>query len=168
MERLVSQLLNKKINMIVAMGNNHEIGKDNKLLWHLPDDLKFFKMKTAGQAIVMGYNTFKSLPGILPNRKHIVLTSKKEKINGVTIVHNLDELFEVINEINEEIYIIGGAQIYRQLIDFVDTMYITKVDLNIEADTFFPIFDENEWNIKELGENENNKIEFKHLEYKRK
>lgn len=157
------------LSIIAAIGKNNELGYKNDLIWHLPDDLKFFKEKTTGKTIVMGYNTFLSLPKLLPNRKHIVLSTDKLDIKDVTSFTNLDELIKFIKEIDEEVFIIGGASIYKQFINLVDKMYLTEVESEFKkADVYFPDFNKNEWERVELLENENNNIKFKHIEYRKK
>ena len=155
------------LSIIVARGKNNEIGRDNTLIWHLPDDLKFFRIKTNGKTIVMGYNTFKSLPHMLPNRNHVVLTHKNISIENVKIFHNKEDVLKYIKTIDDEVFIIGGASIYKLFIDDVDTMYITEVLKEFDADAFFPEFDKTKWEQENLGENENNDIKFKHIKYKR-
>jgi dihydrofolate reductase len=157
------------LTIIAAIGKNNELGYKNDLIWHLPDDLKFFKEKTTGKTIVMGYNTFLSLPRLLPNRRHIVLSANKLDIEGVESFTNLDELIEFIRKIDEEVFIIGGASIYKQFIDLVDKMYLTEVESEFkEADVYFPEFDKENWEREELLENENNNIKFKHIQYRKK
>ena len=157
------------LTIIAAIGKNNELGYKNDLIWHLPDDLKFFKEKTTGKTIVMGYNTFLSLPRLLPNRRHIVLSANKLDIEGVESFTNLDELIEFIRKIDEEVFIIGGASIYKQFIDLVDKMYLTEVESEFkEADVYFPEFNKENWEREELLENENNNIKFKHIQYRKK
>lgn len=157
------------LTIIAAIGKNNELGYKNDLIWHLPDDLKFFREKTTGKTIVMGYNTFLSLPKLLPNRKHIVLSSDKLDIKDVTSFNNLEDLIKFIKEIDEEVFIIGGASIYKQFIGLVDKMYLTEVESEFkEADVYFPEFNKDEWERIELLENENNNIRFKHIEYRKK
>ncbi|MBQ2408433.1 MAG: dihydrofolate reductase [Bacilli bacterium] len=157
------------LTIIAAIGKNNELGYKNDLIWHLPDDLKFFREKTTGKTIVMGYNTFLSLPKLLPNRKHIVLSSDNLDIKDVTSFTNLEDLIKFIKEIEEEVFIIGGASIYKQFIDLVDKMYLTEVESEFkEADVYFPEFNKDEWERIELLENENNNIRFKHIEYRKK
>ena len=157
------------LTIIAAIGKNNELGYKNDLIWHLPDDLKFFREKTTGKTIVMGYNTFLSLPKLLPNRKHIVLSSDKLDIKDVTSFTNLEDLIKFIKEIEEEVFIIGGASIYKQFIGLVDKMYLTEVESEFkEADVYFPEFNKDEWERIELLENENNNIKFKHIEYRKK
>jgi dihydrofolate reductase len=157
------------ITIIAAIGKNNELGYKNDLIWHLPNDLKFFKEKTTGKTIVMGYNTFLSLPRLLPNRKHIVLSEKKIDNEEVTTVNNLDDLIKLIKSIDEEVFIIGGASIYAQFANIADKMYLTEVDNEFDlADVYFPEINKTEWNITEIGSNEDNNIKYKHMEYRRK
>lgn len=157
------------ITIIAAIGKNNELGYKNDLIWHLPNDLKFFKEKTTGKTIVMGYNTFLSLPRLLPNRKHIVLSDKKIDNEEVTTVNNLDDLIKLIKSIDEEVFIIGGASVYAQFANIADKMYLTEVDNEFDlADVYFPEINKTEWNITEIGSNEDNNIKYKHMEYRRK
>lgn len=135
------------LSIIVAMGNNRAIGKDNKLLWHLPNDLRNFKERTYGKIIIMGRKTFESLPNVLPGRHHIVLTAnKKYKVHHeqVTVVNSMDELFAVINH-NEENFVIGGGAVYKALMPYCSNLYVTLVHEDFEADTYFPEINPYEW-----------------------
>lgn len=138
-----------KIAIIVAVGKNNEIGKDNQLLWHLSADLKRFKELTTGHAIIMGRNTFESLPkGALPNRTNVVLSRNKNFAPSNTLVFDsLDAaLVHLSNE--EVVFIIGGADLYKQTIALADTLYLTKVHAEFtDADTFFPTFDRSQWKL---------------------
>ena len=157
------------ITIIAAIGKNNELGYKNDLIWHLPNDLKFFKEKTTGKTIVMGYNTFLSLPRLLPNRKHIVLSSIKIDNEEVTTIDNLEDLIKFIKEIDEEVFIIGGATVYAQFAKIADKMYLTEVENEFDlADVYFPEINKEEWNITEIGSNEDNNIKYKHMEYRRK
>lgn len=132
------------ISLIVAVSKNNAIGKDNKLLFHIKEDLAFFKKTTMNKTIVMGRKTFESLPGVLPSRKHIVITRDKNyKIDNpnVEVKYNLIDVLKEYKNSSKELFIIGGGEIYKQSIEsgLVDRMYITKVDKLVEgADTFFP------------------------------
>lgn len=132
------------ISLIVAVSKNNAIGKDNKLLFHIKEDLAFFKKTTLNKTIVMGRKTFESLPGILPSRKHIVITRDKDyKIDNpnVEVRHSLIEVLNEYKHSSKELFVIGGGEIYKQSIEsgLLDRMYITKVDKIVEgADTFFP------------------------------
>lgn len=158
----------KNLSLIVAVGKNREIGKDNKLLWHIPEDLKFFKEKTDGKTIIMGSNTFYSLPKVLPNRHHIVLTlDEYEFPSDVEVYHNFDDLLKNLEKKDEQMFIIGGAAIYNLFIDYVDSMYITEIDKEYDADRFFPEFDKNKWNRTVLSENSFDGVEYRHVLYER-
>lgn len=137
------------LSIIVAVGENNEIGKDNKLLWHLPNDLKYFKKVTNGGIIIMGRKTFESLPFVLPNRHHIVITNDVNyKINNenVTIVHSIDEIKNYIQD-EKEYFVIGGGSIYKLLLQYCGTLYVTKVYKSFDADTFFPEINNKEWDL---------------------
>lgn len=135
------------LSIIVAMGKNRSIGKDNKLLWHLSNDLKKFKERTYGKTIIMGRKTFESLPKILPGRHHIVLTTNKDykaHHEQVTVVNSIDELFSVINH-NEENFVIGGGTVYEALMPHCSNLYVTLVHKEFKADTYFPEINYDEW-----------------------
>lgn len=153
-----------KINMIVSVSENWAIGKDNKLLWKLSSDLKNFKEITSGNTVVMGLNTFKSLPnGALPNRKNIVLTDDSSfNLSNVQIAYNIDNVFELVKN-DENIFIIGGASIYRQFLEYTDTLYLTVVHTIIDGDTFFPELDLQKWNlVSEKFKSKDNINEYDH------
>jgi dihydrofolate reductase len=127
-------------SLIVAHGKNFEIGKDNKLLWHLSDDLKNFKEHTLNKPIVMGRKTYESIGRPLPKRTNIILTQNQDlKLEGCLVMHSYEEVDQWAkqNNINELVYI-GGGKIYQDVIDRVDKMYITLVHGEFNADTFFP------------------------------
>lgn len=132
------------IAMIVAMAQDRVIGKDNRLLWHLPKDLQHFKTLTDGHIIVMGRKTFESLPKLLPNREHWVLTkniSYRPKYEGARVFTDVDSLVSAIGE-HETVYIIGGAEIYTMFMKKADRLYITEIDAAFEGDAYFPAIDE--------------------------
>lgn len=138
------------LSIIVATDQNNAIGKDNSLLWHISEDLKRFKEITSGHKILMGRKTFESLPGILPNRPHIVLTRDMNfsvDSDKVTVIHNLDEVISNYKNSDEEIFIIGGGEIYNLLMPYADKLYLTKVKKAFDADTFFPQIDLNNWEV---------------------
>lgn len=158
-----------KLSLIAAIGQNNELGKDNGLLWNLPGDLKFFKEVTTGKTIVMGYNTYQSLPRKLQNRKYIVLTFKNRELDPeIEIFHDKESFLDAIKERDEEIFIIGGASIYKQFIDICDTLYLTEIESTKEADVYFPSFDKAKYNQELLKENVDNGIKYKHMIYRRK
>ena len=132
------------IALIVAADENNAIGFQNKMLWHLPNDLKFFKNKTWGMPIIMGRKTMESLGKPLPGRHNVVISSQKDLIlTGATVVHDLNEAITEAETANvNEIMIVGGGEIYKQAIEFADTIYLTRVHASVEeVDTYFPVID---------------------------
>lgn len=159
----------KNITMIAAVGKNKELGKDNKLLWHLPEDLNFFKQQTMGKPIIMGKKTLDSLPRLLPGRLHLVLTHQQlEETNQVKVFRDIDSLVEFIKTLDQEVMVIGGAQVYKQMLDLSDKMILTEVEAETEADVYFPEFNKDEWEQKLLCEHQYEDIHYKHLIYTRK
>ena len=159
----------KNITMIAAVGKNLELGKDNELLWRIPEDLQFFKQQTLGKKIVMGKKTLDSLPGLLPKRTHIVLTHQElEPSERLIVFHDITELKEYLKQLREEVMIIGGAQIYQQFIDDADKLVLTEIDGEKEADVYFPSFDKNDWEQEVLCEHQYEDVKYKHLVYTRK
>ena len=140
-----------KIAMIAAVAENNAIGINNKMPWYLPGDLRYFKAITMGKAIIMGRKTFDSLRKPLPGRTNIVITRDQNwQHDGVKVVHSLDEALTLAEDIalingNDEVMVIGGAQIYEQALDKADRLYLTRVYQSFEGDAFFPEIDENEW-----------------------
>jgi len=135
------------ITIIAAAGNNNELGKDNKLLWHLPDDFKRFKKLTTGHHIIMGRKTFESFPKPLPNRIHLVITRNKNyQPEGAIVVHSMKEALEIAKG-DEQSFIIGGGEIYKIGMDIADKIELTKVNSEFEADTFFPEIPSKEWEL---------------------
>ncbi len=125
------------ISIIAALGKNRVLGKDNELLWRIPDDLKRFKELTTGHPIIMGSKTYESIGKPLPNRTNIVLTKDSDyEAPGTIVVHSLEEAFEKAE--NEEIFVIGGGQIYALALPYADKLYLTLIDDKKEGDTFFP------------------------------
>ncbi|MDN5478175.1 MAG: dihydrofolate reductase [Chryseobacterium sp.] len=132
--------------IVVAMGEKNEIGFDNKLLWHLPTDLKHFKDLTSGHPIIMGRKTYESIGKALPNRTNIVISRKKNWFEeGILIVGSIKEALKFAKKIDENIFIIGGGKIYEQTIDMADKLEVTLVKADLEADTFFPKIDMKIW-----------------------
>jgi len=138
------------VSLVVAMSTNNAIGKDNQLLWHLPADLKHFKEITSGHTIIMGRKTYESIGKALPNRRNIVITRNKVlRLTGVEVMHSLEEALNSSEDENE-VFIIGGAEIFNQSIKLADKIYLTRIHENYEADTFFPKIDEDCWLESEL------------------
>jgi dihydrofolate reductase len=140
----------KPISIIVAIASNNAIGKDNDLLWHISDDLKRFKRITSGHPVIMGKNTFYSLPiRPLPKRRNIVLTDVKgELIEGCEMAYSIEESIELMDD-SQENFIIGGGSIYNQFMPLAQKLYITKVHRDFDADTFFPDIDLSIWKLVE-------------------
>ena len=135
------------ISIIVAVAKNGVIGKDNQLLWRLPDDLKRFKQLTLGHPMIMGRKTFESIGKPLPGRTSIVITNQKDfSVEGILVAHSLDEALNIARGLEEkEAFIIGGGEIYKQALPLTDHLYVTEVDLVIDGDTFFEITNPAAW-----------------------
>ncbi len=133
-----------RISIISAIAKDRAIGKGNRLLWDIPEDLEHFKKITLGHPVIMGQKTYESLKGPLPKRVNIILTLNKDyKASGCTIAYSIDEAIKVASEKdNNEIFFIGGGQIYSQAIKFADRLYLTIVEGEYEADTYFPDYSE--------------------------
>lgn len=137
----------RTVSIIVAMDENRAIGKDQQLLWRLPNDMRFFKETTTGHTVIMGRKTFETLPnGALPNRRNIVLTSDPDaRYANCTVCRSLQEAL-LLTETEEEVFIIGGGSLYEQTLPIADKLYITIVHHSFDAaDTFFPEFDFEDW-----------------------
>lgn len=154
-------------SMIAAVGKNRELGKNGGLIFKLPTDLKFFKETTIGHPVLVGERTFRSLPGVLPGRKHYVLTRKDfETPENVEIIHDLDKFVSENADSDEEIFVIGGGMVYKQMLEHANKLYLTEVEAeDSEADTFFPEFDKSKYNRVELGKGEDNGIKFTFVRY---
>lgn len=137
--------------LVVAMANNRAIGKDNQLLWHLPEDLQYFKRITMGKPMIMGRKTFESIGRPLPGRLNIVVTRQTDwQHAGTVVAHSIEEAQRIAQgqaEIDQanEIMLIGGAELYASAIKFSDRIYLTRVDTEIQGDAFFPEIDEKVW-----------------------
>jgi dihydrofolate reductase len=159
-----------KITMIAAAAENNALGKDNDLVWHLPDDFKRFKQLTTGHHIIMGRKTFETFPKPLPNRVHIVITRKKDyKKEGAVVVHSLEEALELAKE-DEQPFVIGGGEIYHLALEKADKIELTRVHGTFEADAFFPKIDEANWKLVSSDfhpRDEKHKYGFTYLTYQR-
>lgn len=162
------------VSSIVAASLNRAIGKDNKLLWHLPADLQFFKKTTMGCPVVMGRKTFQSIGRVLPGRKNVVITRDKDFNSDnqfdLTVVHSLDEALVRLNAENE-IFIIGGGEIFNQSMHLVDNIYYTIVKTKIEGDIYFPEIDMNEFHLvweEEHEADEKNGYDYTFQKYERR
>ena len=161
------------LSIIVAKASNNVIGKNNSLIWHLPEDLKRFKSLTTGHTIIMGRRTFESLGRVLPNRKHVILCNdmKMDIVDeNIEILEDISMLDKYINS-EEENFIIGGATIYRLLMPYANKMYITEIDQEFEGDVSFPEINKEEWNIIEIEKglkDEKNPYDYNYVTYVRK
>lgn len=163
----------KEIAIIAAIAENKAIGKDNRLLWHLSEDLKRFKRLTTGHTVVMGKKTYYSLPvRPLPNRRNLVITDvPDEQIEGCVMAYSIDDAIAKMDE-DRENFIIGGGSVYRQFLPLADRLYITNVHHSFEADTFFPDIDMSQWRLAEESEvyapDDKNPYSFSYVIYERK
>ena len=156
--------------IIAAIGKNLELGKNGDLIWHLPNDLKFFKEKTTGHKIFMGRKTFLSLPKKLPNREHFVLTTSNTNIDcEINIVNDLEKFVDENKDTTEEIFVIGGAQVYKLMLPYVTKMFLTEIeDVSLDADVYFPKFNLGDFTRRVISSNEDNGVKYSHVEYIRK
>nr|WP_294936822.1 dihydrofolate reductase [uncultured Flavobacterium sp.] len=136
------------ITLIAAAAENNALGKDNQMIWHLPDDFKRFRQLTTGHYIIMGRKTFESFPKPLPNRTHVIITRQKDYAvpEGCIVVDSLKKAIEVCPK-NEAVFIIGGGEIYQQSMAIGDKIELTKVFASPEADTFFPEINNTDWKL---------------------
>lgn len=160
------------ITLIAAAGENNELGKDNDLLWHLPDDFKRFKKLTSHHFIIMGRKTFESFPKPLPNRVHIVITTNRNYgKEGAVVVHTLDEALEKAAS-TKDIFVIGGGEIFDMALEVADKIELTRVHGTFEdADTFFPEFSKDEWELiseEKHGKDDKHKYAFTYETWIRK
>lgn len=159
----------KDITLIAAIGKNRELGKNNDLIWHLPEDLQFFKEQTINKPIVLGKNTLDSLPKLLPNRLHLLLTHQDIKEQELLkVFHTKEDILDYIKKLDTEIMIIGGGKIYKEFLPYATKLILTEIDAEIDADIYFPDFSKEEWLRSELCSHEYNEIKYTHVEYKRK
>ena len=160
------------LSIIVAIANNNVIGKDNKLIWHLPEDLKRFKLLTTGHTIIMGRKTFESLGRVLPNRKHVILCNDAEMNVNDENVEILDDISKLkkYKDSEEENFVIGGATIYKLLMPYTNKMYVTHINQDFEGDVYFPEISENDWKVIETEKglkDEKNPFDYEYITYER-
>ncbi|MFP4090586.1 MAG: dihydrofolate reductase [Cyclobacteriaceae bacterium] len=160
-------------SIIAAKSDNNVIGKDNDLVWHMPADLKFFKNTTKGHWVIMGRKTFESMNGPLPNRTHIIITRKPDyQAEGCYVVSSIEAAFELASRQNlDKVFILGGAEIYRQTMDKAEQMYITEIKSTFEGDSFFPDIDSTYWqevSREEHPADEKNPYPYAFVEYRKR
>jgi dihydrofolate reductase len=161
-----------KLSIIAAVGQNNELGKDNNLIWHLKKDMQFFQKTTTGHILIMGRKTFESLPKILPNRQHLVLSRKDLNLpKEVKVYHDIAEFLNDYKNCEDEIFNIGGAKVYEELLPYADQLYLTEIAATDKtANVFFPNFPQEDF-VKEILDtdiDEKTNISFKHTLYKRR
>lgn len=158
------------LSLIAAIGKNNELGLDNKLLWHISEDLKFYKNITMNHNIIMGRKTLESMPpSALKGRNPIVLTSHDlSLLCDVLTFSNINDLLDYIDKTNEEFIVVGGASIYREFLPYVDVMYLTEVLEEYEADSYFPAIKKEEWDIEMLDDYSNEEIPYIRNKYVRR
>ena len=160
-----------KLSLIAAVSRNNVIGKDNKMPWHLPADLQFFKTTTMGKPIIMGRRTWESLGRVLPGRRHIVVTRNRDyTAEGVEIVHSTNAALEQASDVYEAV-IIGGAFLYKEMLPLTDRLYLTEIDAKFEGDTFFPEWNKDEWDVVSSDShpaNEKNPFPYRFVVYDRR
>jgi dihydrofolate reductase len=128
------------------MDQNRVIGKNNELPWHLPADLQYFKKVTMGHPIVMGRKTFESIGRVLPGRENVIVTRNQDyKAEGCVVLHDIEQIKTFADSRDEEVFVIGGAEIFKEILPVTDRLYITEIHETFEGDTFFPVIDENQW-----------------------
>jgi len=154
-------------SLIAAIGQNNELGKKGGLVFKIPGDLKFFKTVTTGHPVFMGLNTWRSLPGKLPNREHFILTlDAKDVPADLNAVTDLDAFIAKHKSENTEYFVIGGGMVYKQMLPHCDKLYLTEVHASDDAaDTFFPEFDHSLYKREVLGKGEDNGISYDHVLY---
>lgn len=157
-----------KLIIIAAIGKNRELGYNNELIWRIKEDLKFFKEHTKGHNIVMGRKTFESLGGLLPNRHHIIIsTSMDSSDSRVDVYRDIESFLESYKDSPEEIYVIGGASIYKAFLPLCDTMHLTEINESGVADAYFPEFNKDDFDREELSSFDE-PVVYKHVLYNRK
>ncbi|MFF2752845.1 dihydrofolate reductase [Psychrobacillus sp. NPDC058041] len=141
------------ISLIVAHDPNRVMGLDNKMPWHIPGDLAYFKNKTMSKAIVMGRKTYESIGRVLPGRKNIIITRNPSyKVDGAEVVSSIEEALKIAESFHEEVMIIGGEQIFKEVLSKADRLYITYIQNVFEGDTFFPPYNSDEWILVDTTE----------------
>lgn len=162
----------ENLKLIVAIGQNRELGYKNNLIWRIKEDMQFFRQQTLDNYIIMGRKTYESLPPKLPRRRYIVLTSDQSlKTNEDLIIYrNVEDALEFVDKNSSEgFYVIGGGQIYREFLPYVNLMHLTEIEKKFDdADAFFPDFDKSEWNIEYGPALVVDEIPYKHVLYRRK
>lgn len=153
------------ISIIAAIGKNNELGKNNDLIWHFKEDMKFFKETTMGGSVIMGRKTFESLPKALPGRQNVVISSNPDyKAEGAVVADGVKEAIALCEK--ENIFCIGGGSVYKAFLPFAEKLYLTEINAECpDADVYFPKFDKNVYSLEVIAEYNINGIEFSHILY---
>ncbi len=166
------KLLNKEeknmISMIAAIGQNNELGKDNKLIWHLKGDMQSFKNLTMHKKIVMGANTYRSLPQRLENREYLVLSKSIKEIPYGTLYHDFTKLLNYLKTLDEEVMVIGGSKLYEAFLPYAERLYLTEIKAESPADAYFPNFAKTNYKRRVLVKNQENGISYEIVLYEKK
>ncbi len=159
-----------KISLIAALAKQRAIGKDGNIPWTIKEDLRYFKNRTDGLALIMGRKTFESIGKPLPNRKNIIMTRTPKNISGAYEVTDKDQAIKVASSFSDEVFIIGGERIYEEFLPLASKMYLTEIDILVKADTYFPEWKKSDWIeiSREDREDLEQKIKFSFVEYERK
>lgn len=159
------------ISFVVAMDKNRVIGKNNDLPWRLPADLAYFKRVTMGNPIIMGRKTHESIGRVLPGRENIIVTRNEDyQASGCEVLHHIDDIKRLDKENEEELFVIGGAELFRELLPIADRLYVTHIHHEFEGDTFFPSVSWSEWKVisREQGvKDEKNPYDYEYVVYER-
>lgn len=160
----------KNLSLIAAIGKDGELGYNNSLIWRIKEDLQFYRKMTMGKNIIMGRNTLESMPlKALEGRNPIILSSKElERYTSALVFHNIESLLNHIKHTDEEFMVVGGAKVYEELLPYVQIMYLTEIKREAYADSFFPYFDEEDFDITEIGNFLNNNVPYVRNKYVRK
>lgn len=156
------------ISIIAAIGKNNELGRGNQLIWHIKEDLKNFKNITMGKYIIMGKNTYESLPKHLEGRKYIVLSSSLSNIENGLLFNDFNKLLEFVKDLDEEVMVIGGASIYKLFLPYASRLYLTLIDSEAKADVYFPEFDKNDYKCNVVSSNEVDGLKYSFVIYERR
>ena len=155
------------ISIVAAVGKNNELGRGNDLIWHIKEDLKNFKDLTMGKYVVMGKNTYESLPRHLEGRKYVVLSSSLDNIDNGILFKDFDKLLEFVNNLDEEVMIIGGARVYKLFLPYATKLYLTEIDSEEKADVYFPKFNKDNYTRNVVSSNEVNGLKYSFVIYER-
>ena len=164
-KKVSSSLKVPKVTLIAAIDENNVLGKDNQLIWHLPEDLMRFKRLTTGHAIIMGRKTFESLPKALPNRHNIVVTRNQDySKDGITVCNSLEAAIECAKD-DKQPFVIGGGQVYEQAIELASKIELTRIHSQFEGDVFFPEIDLKKWFVKKEEHLKNHNFNYSFITY---